>query len=94
MAEQIRAAAGGGVPFVLDCIGSKDGSINLITKVVEKGARVAVLLPVIVRDASEDVVPVYEMDVKKTAEWPEGVEPRGVRTHFYLEVRIFVSFRG
>lgn len=50
----------------------------------------AVLLPVIVRDAGEGVgkEPVYSMDVEGEAGWREGVVVRGVRTHFYLDVSI------
>lgn len=74
------------MPFVLDCIGSKAGSLAPIARIAKTGTKVAVLLPVIVRDASEAETPLYEMDVEAAAEWEEGVDARGVRTHFYLEV--------
>jgi len=88
--EQILEAAGGEVPLMLDCIGSSRGSLKPIRDIAKSGARVAVLLPVIVKDAGEgeNERPVYEMDVKKVADWEEGVDVRGVRTHFYLNVRI------
>jgi len=73
------------VPFILDCIGSKFGSLAPISKIAQKGSKVAVLLPVIVRDATEEVAPEYAMDVKNSADWTEGVDARGVRTHFYLQ---------
>jgi NADPH:quinone reductase-like Zn-dependent oxidoreductase len=85
--EKVLAATKGAVPFVLDCIGSQNGSVIPISKIARKGAKVAILLPVIVRDASETEAPIYEMDVSVSAEWAEGVDARGVRTHFYLEVR-------
>lgn len=81
-------AAGGesGIPLVLDCIGSKSGSMAPIAKIAKRGARVAVLLPVIVRDSSETEDPEYEMDVMAAANWADGVDAQGVRTHFYLDV--------
>jgi hypothetical protein len=82
------AAAGGNVPFILDCIGSKDGSLKPLSEVAGKGSKVAVLLPVIVKDASETEAPEYSMDVAGSAPWKEGVDARGVRTHFYLDVSL------
>lgn len=49
-------------------------------------ARVAIMLPVVVRDAADDVEPEYEMDAGAVVGWREGVEVYGVRTHFYLNV--------
>jgi len=74
------------VPFVLDCIGSKYGSLARIAEIAQKGTRVAVLLPVILKDATDDQAPEYAMIVKPHAQWADGVEVRGVRTHFYQEV--------
>ncbi|KAI8198872.1 hypothetical protein KHU50_008393 [Colletotrichum sp. SAR 10_65] len=80
-----------GVPYVLDCIGSVEGTLRPLTKIAGRGTKVAVMLPVIVRDATEEVEPEYEMDVSKVlvGEWAAGVEVRGVRTHFYLENEFF-----
>jgi hypothetical protein len=75
-----------GIPLIFDCIGSKLGSIAPISKIAKSGAKVAILLPVIVRDSTEDEDPEYEMDVGVAAEWQQGVDVRGVRTHFYLDV--------
>lgn len=88
---QILNAAGGEVPLVLDCIGSKDGSLKPISRIAKAGAKVAILLPVIVKDASETEAPEYEMDVQKAASWAEGVDARGVRTHHYMEVSLYPS---
>jgi NADPH:quinone reductase-like Zn-dependent oxidoreductase len=74
------------VPFILDCIGSKSGSLDQAARIAQKGTKVAVLLPVIVQDATEDKAPEYSMEVEKQAQWAEGVEVRGVRTHFYAKV--------
>ncbi|KAL0936435.1 zinc-binding dehydrogenase [Colletotrichum truncatum] len=87
VAEKILGFVGqDGVPFVLDCIGSVEGTLRPLTKIARKGTKVAVMLPVIIRDATEEVEPEYEMDVNNAlvGEWAEGVELKGVRTHFYL----------
>lgn len=76
------------IPFILDCIGSKDGSVAPIARIARKGSKAAILLPIIRKDSTETEDPEYEMDVSKAADWAEGVDMRGVRTHFYLEVRI------
>ncbi|PVH83380.1 GroES-like protein [Cadophora sp. DSE1049] len=77
------------IPFTLDCIGSQSGSLAPLAKIAERGSKVAVLLPVIVRDAAEGGVrPEYSMDVEGSADWKEGVDARGVRTHFYLDSEI------
>jgi len=88
--EKILKAAGGGakIPLIFDCIGSKAGSVAPISRIAEKKCRMAVLLPIIVKDASETVTPEYMMDVGAAAEWADGVEARGVRTHFYLDVSL------
>ncbi|MCJ1280602.1 hypothetical protein MMC21_008431 [Puttea exsequens] len=78
-----------GVDYVLDCIGSKTGSLAPIAKIATKGTKVAVLLPVIVRDASETEAPEYTMDVEAAADWKEDVVVKGVRTHFYQNNTFF-----
>ena len=83
------AQAGPAVPFILDCIASRQGSLAQIARVAQKGTRAAALLPVIVRDAADDVCPEYTMDVQTAADWVEGVEARGVRTHFYEQNDFF-----
>lgn len=87
-ADMAGASGGPRVPLILDCIGSLEGTLRPLSRIAEKGARVAIMLPVIVRDASATQEPAYEMDVGKclVGEWAEGVELRGVRTHFYTEV--------
>ena len=78
------ARTGPAIPFVLDCIGSKSGTLAPIANIVQTGTKVAVLLPVIVRDASDTVASEYSMDTQASANWTEGVIVTGVRTHFYL----------
>jgi threonine dehydrogenase-like Zn-dependent dehydrogenase len=84
----VDAAAGPKVPFILDCIGSKEGTLRPLSKIAESGAKVAVMLPVINVHADKDQEPDYEMDVSKVlaGEWKDGVDLIGTRTHFYAEV--------
>ncbi|OAQ26849.1 GroES-like protein [Linnemannia elongata AG-77] len=79
------------VPYILDCIGSLKGTLEPLAKIAQRGSRVAVMLPVIVKDASEEEEPVYEMDVSKClpGKWADGAIVRGVRTHFYLQNEFF-----
>lgn len=91
VAELILAGAGT-VPYILDCIGSKAGSLAPIARIAKKGSKAAILLPVIVKDSSETEDPEYEMDVSVSADWAEGVDARGVRTHFYLDVSYIQVF--
>ncbi|KAF1841245.1 GroES-like protein [Cucurbitaria berberidis CBS 394.84] len=85
----IKAGGEAGIPLVFDCIGSKFGSIAPISQIVQSGAKVAILLPIIVRDSSETQDPEYAMDIKAAANWQDGVDARGVRTHFYLDNEFF-----
>ncbi|KZM23960.1 uncharacterized protein EKO05_0009343 [Ascochyta rabiei] len=85
----LREGGDAGIPLILDCIGSKYGSIVPISQVAKNGAKIAILLPAIVRDSSETEAPEYEMDVQKVADWEKGVDARGVRTHFYAENEFF-----
>jgi NADPH:quinone reductase-like Zn-dependent oxidoreductase len=74
------------IPFILDCIGSQTGSVRPLARIAQRGSKVAVLLPVIIRDTTETEAPEYAFDVPGSAEWADGVEAVGVRTHFYLDV--------
>ncbi|TPX08765.1 uncharacterized protein E0L32_009705 [Thyridium curvatum] len=94
--ERVRAHLGGAAPpYVIDCIGSREGTLRPLTKIAGAGSRVAVMLPVITREAATGdgggEVPEYEMDIGKVlaGEWAEGVEVRGVRTYFYQENEFF-----
>ena len=73
------------IVFIIDCIGSLNGSVQPVSRIARAGAKIAIMLPVIIRDTSEGVEPEYEMDVTKCAAWAEGVQAIGVRTHFYME---------
>ena len=83
----------GKVDLVMDCIGSLEGSVRPISELETAGSAVAILLPVIVRDSSEDLPPIYAMDPSKELDWPAGVTIKGVRTHFYLEVSISLNVK-
>ena len=73
------------IKYIIDSIGSQTGSVQPIAKIAQSGSTVAIMLPVIIRDPAEGVEPIYEMDATKCADWADGVEARGVRTHFYLQ---------
>lgn len=79
------------IPLILDCIGSQQGSVQPIAKIAEKGAKVAVLLPVIVKDSTDSTMPEYSLDAEKAAVFTDGAEVRGVRTHSYLEVSSHIA---
>lgn len=87
--EHVQASSGSSViPYILDCIGSVKGTLEPLTKIAQGGSRVAIMIPIIIRDATDEEEPVYEGDVSKVLvdKWADGVVLRGVRTHFYLEV--------
>ncbi|KAJ4272191.1 hypothetical protein NW762_000902 [Fusarium torreyae] len=79
------------LPYIIDCIGSLEGTLKPLSKIAQRGSTVAVMLPVILKDATVEEEPEYEMDVSKVlvGEWADGVEIRGVRTHFYLSNEFF-----
>ncbi len=83
----LQKAVAGREIFVLDCIGSKLGSLASISQIATaRGSKVAILLPVVMKAPSEIDVPEYTMDVQASAPWSDGVDVRGVRTHSYLDV--------
>ncbi|KAI5466719.1 chaperonin 10-like protein [Mariannaea sp. PMI_226] len=81
-----KVGSGAKVPYIIDCIGSIEGTLKPLTKIAHAGTKVAIMLPVILQDATEDEEPEYEMEVSKCLqdEWADGVILRGVRTHNYL----------
>ena len=83
--QQQSTSGGATIKYIIDSIGSQTGSVQPISKIAQAGSIVAIMLPVIIKDAGEGVEPEYEMDVLKCADWAEGVQARGVRTHFYLQ---------
>lgn len=89
--KKYHQADGPAFPLIVDCIGSGEGSLSsvgLVSKVAQSGATLAIMLPVILKHATDGEAPEYSFDVSSSADWAEGVNVRGVRTHFYLEVRI------
>lgn len=71
--------------YIFDCIGSLKNSVEPVSRIAKAGAKVPILLPVIIKDAAKGVRPEYEMEVTRHTTWASGVEPIGVRTHFYLD---------
>lgn len=90
--NKLRKILGNGPIRVIDCVGAGAGSIAPISQIVTEGSSVAILLPVVVRAASETEEPIYSMDVESAASWPGGVVVRGVRAHSYLEVDVSFIF--
>jgi NADPH:quinone reductase-like Zn-dependent oxidoreductase len=85
--EILKRTLGDAPVKVLDCVGDAEGSIQPIAEVVSAGSVVAVVLPVIVRHASEQHAPEYIMDAAAGAHWPPGVDVRGIRAQIYPNVR-------
>lgn len=81
---------GGKIPYIIDCVGSTESTLKPLAKIARPGSIVAAMLPIIEKDATEEEEPEYEMDVANVlvGEWAEGVDFRGVRTHFYLDVSL------
>lgn len=86
MLKQYQQGDAPAFPMIVDCIGSQEGSVGPISKIAMNGTTVAVMLPVILKHATEEEAPEYSMDASTTAQWAEGVNVRGVRTHFYWQV--------
>jgi len=83
---------GGEIGYILDCIGSLQDSVQPCSLIAEaRGCKIAILLPVIVKDAAVGVRPEYEMDVQKCADWKDGVVPSGVRTHFWMDNKVLAQ---
>lgn len=71
--------------FIFDCIGSLSNSMNPIRRLAKSGTRVAILLPVVVKDVGEGLNPEFTLDVNSCVPWATGVQAVGVRTHFYTD---------
>ena len=83
---------GGEVSYIFDCIGSQDGSLRPVARIAgADGCRIAILLPVIVKDAAPGTKPEYEMDVTSCADWAKNVTPFGVRTHFWMDNKVLAD---
>ncbi|KAI0602936.1 GroES-like protein [Biscogniauxia sp. FL1348] len=76
-------------PMIIDSIGSQAGSLTPISRIAQHGTTVAVMLPVILKHASDAEAPEYSMDASTSASWGAGVNVRGVRTHFYWKNEMF-----
>ncbi|KAJ9617078.1 hypothetical protein H2200_000799 [Cladophialophora chaetospira] len=87
---QLLSFAPTGFPFILDCIGNLNGSVLPISRALSSSSstvKLAILLPIIIRDPGPGTTPIYSMDVSTIlgTPWPANVEAVGVRTHFYLD---------
>ncbi|KAF7554615.1 hypothetical protein G7Z17_g2767 [Cylindrodendrum hubeiense] len=79
------------IPYVIDCIGQLEGTLRPLSRIAEKGTKVAIMMPAIVRDATEEQEPELSMDPSEllVGEWKDGVELLGVRTFFYEQNEVF-----
>lgn len=84
------------IPYIIDCIGSRDGSLRPILegKMAQPGSVVAVMLPVILTHAGPEQAPEYSMDAGEVARGlgtaaDPGVTVKGVRTFFVYEKSAF-----
>ncbi|KAK9242570.1 hypothetical protein V1506DRAFT_562779 [Lipomyces tetrasporus] len=82
--EQILAVAGH-IPYVLDCIGHVDGTLRPLSKIADRGTRVAVLVPIVIHHATTKVEPQLTRDPSTVlvGEWKDGVEVIPIMTFFY-----------
>ncbi|KAI0816570.1 GroES-like protein [Xylaria sp. FL0064] len=90
--DLLRSAQGGtgpAYPLIIDCIGSQERTLAPLSKIAQSGSTVAVMLPVILKHASEDTAPEYSMTANDSVAWAEGVHVSGVRTHFYWKNEMF-----
>ncbi|KAI0786155.1 chaperonin 10-like protein [Abortiporus biennis] len=83
--EDILRYAGGKLKYVFDTIADEDGSLKLISQVVEKGSKVAFLQPVRVGPQGAVTAVKHETDIK----FPEGAKLLGVRTFLYQDIPKF-----
>ncbi|KPM39032.1 hypothetical protein AK830_g7536 [Neonectria ditissima] len=88
--DKIRAEADD-IRYVIDCVGQLDGTLRPLSRIAVKGTKVAIMMPAIIRDATEDQKPELSMDPSSllVGEWKEGVELIGVRTFFYEQNDFF-----
>jgi NADPH:quinone reductase-like Zn-dependent oxidoreductase len=85
--EQINAREGS-IQYIIDCIGHLDGTLRPLTRIAQKDTIVAIMMPAILRDATETEPSELNMDpsVLLTDLWKDGVKLIGVRTFFYEKV--------
>ena len=88
--DQIKAYAPH-IPHIIDGVGSLEGTLRPLSKVAGKGTKVAIMMPVIVRDATGEHEPDLAMDLVSLLGglFVKGVELIGVRTFFYEKVYTF-----
>jgi NADPH:quinone reductase-like Zn-dependent oxidoreductase len=81
--DQIRKAAPGGkVDIALDCVGDEEKTVKPISKVVDAGSRVGILLPI--RAGGYGSTSEVYMETK--TQFHSEVKVVGIRTHHYANV--------
>ncbi|KAF3397821.1 Uncharacterized protein F1880_005608 [Penicillium rolfsii] len=88
--DQILADAGQ-ISYVLDCVGHVDGTLRPISKIADRGTKVAVVVPIIARHSTVEIEPELIMNPSTAlvGEWKEGVELVPIMTFFYEENEFF-----
>jgi NADPH:quinone reductase-like Zn-dependent oxidoreductase len=73
---------------IIDCIGHLDGTLRPLTGIAKKGTTVAIMMPAILRDATDTAEPILSMEPQSLLQehWKDGVNLIGVRTFFYDKV--------
>lgn len=87
--QKLKDAAGAtDYKYVVDCIGSLNGSVKPLAEIAQDGSKVGIMLPVIIKDGAKGVEPILAMEVGEEigVQWKPGVSAVGVRTHHYMEV--------
>ncbi|KAI1363694.1 GroES-like protein [Xylaria arbuscula] len=87
--KSVEGGAAPAFPLVVDCIGSQERTLTPLSKIAQSGTMVAVMLPVILKHASDELAPEYTMDAGTSVAWAAGVNVSGVRTHFYWKNEMF-----
>ncbi|KAI0405755.1 GroES-like protein [Xylaria palmicola] len=90
--DLLKSARGGeapAYPLIVDCIGSQERTLAAIARIAQRGSTVAVMLPVMLRHASDGTAPAYSMDARESVAWAPDVDVHGVRTHFYHKNEMF-----
>ncbi|EXA30037.1 hypothetical protein FOVG_18544 [Fusarium oxysporum f. sp. pisi HDV247] len=79
------------IPYVIDCIGLVEGTLRPLSRIAEKGTKVAIMMPAIIRDATPELEPLLSMDPTTLlqGEWKDKVELIGTRTFFYEQNEYF-----
>ncbi|KAI9163871.1 Trans-enoyl reductase lepG [Paramyrothecium foliicola] len=79
------------IPHIIDCIGHVEGTLRPLSRIAKPGSTVAIMMPAIIKDATDKEEPILSMEPKKLlpGQWNDDVNLIGVRTFFYAENEFF-----